>query len=151
MALPTHFPSQVLAHYLANNGFGKLNEDTTKVAADWWIGWKSLPDKGDQFIAVMDTDSKIDFREHKAGEYAEFYGIQILLRSKTDEEVETKGKAIVDHLDSVVVPCRQIVLDGHGYRLSNFSRRGKFQFVKEEERNKRRVYSLNGFVTLWEV
>lgn len=145
----THFPSRIIAAYLVTRGFGKWRSDNTKTAADWWVSFKALPDDGDRAIAVMDTDAKEDWREHRTGEWAEFPGIQILMRAKTDAEVEAKAKLITDWIDHDV-PCQVIVLDDSTYRLSNFSRRGRFQFVKEEERLKRRLYSLNGFVTLTE-
>lgn len=145
----THFPSQIVATLLAARGFGKLRTDATRVATDWAISWKALPDDGDLAIAVMDTAAKEDWREQRSGEWAEFPGIQILLRAKTDSVVEAKGNALVDFFDHSV-PCQLLAVEDSSYRLSNFSRRGRVQFVKEEERSKRRVYSLNGFVTLTE-
>lgn len=150
MPQPTHFPSQVVVKLLLDLGHGKMASDPTKTPEDWWLSAKSMPDKGDLFITAFDTETKDDFREMRTGEHAEFYGVQLLLRGPDDLVVEAKGKQLTDYFD-LELTCRTVVLDSRQYRLSNFSRRGRLAFVKEEERTRRRVYSLNGYVTLWEV
>lgn len=144
-----HPPAQIIAAMFVSRAFGKWQTDPAKTPADFWVSWASLPDTGDRAIAVMDTEAKEDWREHRSGEWAEFPGIQLLLRAPKDVEVLAKAKLLTDWIDHEV-PCQLLSLEGRAYRLCNFSRRGRFQFVKEEERTKRRVYSLNGFVTLSE-
>lgn len=146
----THLPSQVLAQYLVGQAFGVWWDTKPRPAASVFrVSYGGMAEEDDRAITVYDIAAKReDKRSHRSGEISEFPGFQLRTRGLTEKEAGKKARDIAEHLDGLW--CQGVTLDGRLYKIQNCSRQTSPAFLMEEERNRRRVWVFNGFLTLTE-
>lgn len=145
-----NFPSEILATYLVAQAFGSWPE---AVNPTWRVGTNKLPDDteaqiGLPYIVVFDRKADENSVNMQTGERGEFWGWQILVRGRTDELASPKIGAIAARFDAIYkVP---LAISTHTYTIHRIRRTSQPTFLKQEERQNMRIWSMGGFVSIYE-
>jgi len=136
-----HMPAEIVEQLLKDLGLGTLvSEDD-----DWPIFVTSYPDGDDvddNLIACYNTASNLQGRINFTGEYVEYHGIQIIVRSSTEDIGWAKSKAILQKLDTDVLN-RSVSISSSTYNVQSLLRSGDVISLGPEPDNKRRRHSIN--------
>lgn len=111
----------------------------------------SLPDEegNNEAIAVFDTTAMDDGKLARGNVRIEHPGFEIMLRSMVYRTGYMKMRQIALALDQAV---RQVVtVDGVNYLVHNIKRTTSVIYIGMEEKNRRRLFSVNAIFTVSEV
>jgi hypothetical protein len=142
-------PAEIVRKYLI--------DQSTVVMGGTSGGWPSYyankPENPDNLVAVYNTAPFIDGRVHNSGEVDEHAGIQVLIRGTDDRIAWAKGFDIQEKLrtikrTTVIMPPETLGGLSVRYMLWSFHRTQSLMFVGEEEKNRRRLYTVNGFLAV---
>lgn len=141
-----HPPARIIQQLLVDLGLGVDNPDGT-----WPIFVNHMPDSPDNAIAVYDTDGKQFGRNSNEGERQEHYGIQIKVRQdRVDETVQRKIDAIKVAVDETIYR-EDVTISSRTYLVQAFTRTSNVLQLGLEPVSRRRLYTINGTVSLWEI
>lgn len=135
-------PAEVLRAWMISQGLGS----TVGQSQTWPVYAFNRPDSPDEVIVIYNTSAMLDGRYMRSGEVVEHPGIQVYLRGVTDASAWSKGIAIQDALEQLKNAA--VTIGQNQYKLSAFSRTSSLTFIGQEEKNKRRQYTINGTVTV---
>lgn len=119
----------------------------------WTVTYDSMPSEEDpkrEWITVRGTTARRDFRDMRAG-VAEFPGVSVFVRGRTDDAVQIKAEEIATLLDTVydALVAVEVGEEEQTYRIHQFSRRSDPAFLRQDEQKRMRVYVFTGFLTIW--
>lgn len=137
---------RVLAIYLKAENVAGFPAD----GRPWTVTHDTMPseESADKpWITCRGTTAKQDFRDMRAG-VAEFPGVSIFVRGRTDGIVQLKFKEICTLLDAAYMV--QVAVEDVGtFTIQQFSRRQDPTFLRQDEQKRMRVYVASGFLTIW--
>jgi hypothetical protein len=108
------------------------------------------PSSPDECITVQDTPGRLLAASQVDGEWAEYFGVQIRLRSLVEADGKAKLNAIVNALDKTVL--RQVVtVGGNSCCVHNLIRRGSVLPLGFQRGTKRSLFTVNYEVDLYEL
>jgi len=147
MILP-NTPAEVLANYIVNQGWAGWPEDVPT----WNVSINKLPDVPDQnkglpWLAVYDRKAVQDSVRMRTGERGEFWGWQILVRGKTDNDAYSKLSQIATGFDALYLA--PIAITTSNYTIQRVKRNDQPTFLKQEERANMRIWTMEGTASIY--
>lgn len=141
----TDNPAAIIAHYLTG-----LALMSVPGAGDWPLYISHLPDGDnveDNAGAIYNTTPVKDGRWMVDGSRMQHYGVQITIRSLTEEEGWDKCNILAGQLD--IVHNAQTIFDGTTYEIHNVTNPGGINSLGEEIGTKRRkLFTMNFLVSM---
>ena len=138
-------PARILAQFLVDQGEAFLTQ-----SVDWCVQVNSMPaEKPDKRIAIYSTFARDAGSIMRTGQTLYHPGLQISVRAPTDEEAFDKIKNIQTKLDALYKDI--VAIGGDSYTLQSFETMNPPFFLKQEEKNLRRYYIINGNLTYEEI
>lgn len=139
----TDNPAAVLANYIT----GLALMTVPSASGDWPLYISHLPDDSDSAGAIYNTTPYKDGRRMVDGARLQHYGIQITIRSETEEEGWDKCNVISGQLDTV--HNAETIFEGTTYQIHNVSMTGGINSLGDEIGTKRRkMFTMNFLVSL---
>lgn len=147
--LPVPEPAQVVAAYLIGVGAGTAagNDDdgVFRVLTD------RMPSNPDNVIVVKNTSPYLDGRYMRGGKVVKHPGVQILVRSAPSSSWSAYQKAVFVEESLSQQYNTTIVLGDWIFQFQSFTLRSGANFVVQEEKEQRQVYTINGTVTIFAI
>lgn len=141
----TDNPAAIIANYLTG-----LALMSVPGAGDWPLYISHLPDGiniADNAGVVYNTTPVKDGRSMTDGSRMQHYGIQITIRSLTEEEGWDKCNVLAGQMD--VIYNAETIFGGTTYRVHNVTNMGGINSLGEEEGTKRRkMFTMNFLISL---
>jgi hypothetical protein len=142
-AVLTDNPAAVIANYLT----GLALMTVPSAGGSWPLYISHLQDSPDNAGGILNTTPVKDARRMDGGARIQHYGVQIILRSSTEEEGWDKCNVLAGQLDTV--HDAETILDGTTYRIHNVSIVGGINPLGDEIGTKRRkMFTMNFLVSL---
>lgn len=146
-------PARVLRKYLISTGVvADKPPNTTVPNLPRWVAYAhKLQAEGTyaDAVAVINTTAVKDGRWMRGGDVQYHHGIQIMVRSLSQEDGYLKchmiAKWLSEHLRNT-----DVNMDVAAYRLHNFTVVTPVTYVGEEEKSLRHFHTLNGILTMSE-
>ncbi len=139
-------PAFVVAYYL--NGQGLVS--TSNQNDDWSVQVNYMPDEApDNRVAVFDSFSREDGETLEDGKTTVHPGIQIRVRGSTGVEAYDKAESIRRNLEAAL--RAPVNIAGQNFLIQAFTVRTPPIFLQTEEKNLRKSYVVNGFITYEEL
>lgn len=136
--------ARVVQQLLVDLGLGVLGGTT----GSWPIYKGYKPNTPDDCIVVYNSGAEMDGRIQSTGAEITHPAIQILIRSATDDAAESKGLAIQDVLQDI---RRELVtVSSTTYLIQGIHRRTDLTPIGEEEKSRRRLFTINYVLTFGE-
>ena len=139
----TDNPAAIIAHYLTG-----LALMSVPGAGDWPLYISHLPDGiniADNAGVVYNTTPIKDGRWMGDGSRMQHYGIQITIRSLTEEEGWDKCNVLAGQMD--MIHNAETIFDGTTYKIHNVTNLGGINSLGEEPGTKRRKLFTMNFIT----
>lgn len=139
-----HTTADVIRWALINNLLGTDPADE----GTWPIYVNLLPNEPDNCITVNDTVGKVEAYIQTDGEVAEQPGIQIIVRSETEQVGVTKIYAIANELDTIFRNST-VTISSSTYTIHTATRTTNILALGyENPQTKRNLFSTNAIVSL---
>lgn len=150
-----HSPARIIAELIIAGGYGTDPERT--VNGDWPIYTGNAPDRPDSLIKVTLTAGMDDGYTNPNSERQEKPGVQILIRSVTEEEGYYKAQQIAIFLDQTrrrlvhIADIEDIGTGTMSYILHSIMRTTNvIALGSDVPAGKRQLFTINAIVTLRE-
>lgn len=138
----SHSPAKVVAELLIDLGHATAASN----GLSWPVYVSVLPDSPDASMAVVDTQGVKDGRSMIGGTVYLHHGFQILLRGQGYNAAWLKLHKIALSLDGV--NRTNVPIGSTTYQIQSITRVGSIISVGFDETSKRRLFSLNGLISL---
>jgi hypothetical protein len=140
-------PAKILKEYLVQNDIEDMTDPADGLAWPLYVGYMPDGSKVKTDVAsVYDTPGIKDGRE-MSGEVAEFYGIQIKVRSRDYVEGFKKIQSLAASTEQIF--RAPVTVDGDNYLLQNVSRQGPvIPLGVEKGTGGRRLFTINLLLTI---
>lgn len=136
-----HPPSKVIRQLLINLGL-------CSNGATWPVYATNHPETPDDSVAVFDVTGTTQGRVHDTGETQDFYGIQVRIRSASQDAGYTKARAIMDAFD-LQVGLDSVTVDTDDYMVYAITRSSDLLSLGyESPTSRRKLFTLNVKVSL---
>lgn len=141
-----HSPSRIVIQLLVDLGESSLDQ-----AANWsaQINNITYDTKPPNKIGVYTTFVRSFGDVLETGQSVNSKGIQIVTRGVDDAAAYDKIVKILEKLESI--KNRNVSIDNKVYNVKSFSLENGPFFLKQEEKDLRRFYALNGFINYGEI
>jgi hypothetical protein len=141
-----HTTAHVIAVLLKDLGLGVLRG----TAGMWPISVNSEESSPDEVITVFDTEARPDGRSQH-GQVLTHQAVQIRIRGRDQRTAYVKAKAIAKKLDENVYHDT-VAITPNSYCIQSFSRAAGIAYLgKESDTSQRRIFVLNGYVTIRQI
>lgn len=137
-----HSPAHVLANLIVDLGHGVEPDGSTA----WSTYVNMMPDSPDSLVYLVNTAGKHDGRSMVDGSVFHHHGWQMMVRAVSDNAAWVKANTIAVALDAV--NRRYVPIGDVTYRVQSISRIGAILYVGLDETSRRRIYSVNGYISL---
>ncbi len=139
-----HSTADVIRWALINNLLGTDPAD----AGSWPIHVNVLPDDPSNVIVVNDTVGKIEAYIQTNGEVVDYPGIQVIVRSDTEQVGLTKIYSIANEIDTIFKNST-LTISGSTYTIHTITRTTNILALGyENPQTKRNLFSTNAIVCL---
>ena len=139
-------PAAVLASYVVGASLMSVPSEDD----DWPLYISSLPEGIDEAGVILNTTPVKDGRVMDGGDTLQHYGIEILIRTLTEEAGWGRCVLIAEDLDTI--HNETVIMDDVSYQIRNVSRVGGINSLGQEEGTKRRrMFSMNFIMALEEI
>lgn len=141
--ITTDSPACVIQNYLINQGLATNPID----GGSWPVYCGLLPDSPDNAIAVFDTTGISQGKAHVTGETFWNYGIQVMVRSKTESVGSAKVLAIYSDFENL--RRHRLTLQGIRWQIDVINLPAGHTLIGyESEASRRRIYTMNLLVPM---
>lgn len=132
------------ASHILRQCFIDLDLGTIPQARSYWpISVSSMPNDGDQAIAIFDVQGRIDAKLMRTGEVIEHPGVMIHVRDIDFLRGADKVFALTTAMDQAIIR-RQVTIDDSGtYLVQSVHRPTTSIFLGEEPERQRNLWSIN--------
>jgi hypothetical protein len=140
-------PANIVRQILIDETVGIF--PTGSSSDSWPIYVSVMPDQPtvpDNAIAIFDTTGIIQDRSTRNGQYAEQYGIQILIRASDYPTAYSKFKVVLDAIDEIKYQNK--TFNSTTYKLFNLRRTSAFALGQEDDVRRRQEFSINALFSL---
>lgn len=140
-------PANIVRQILIDGTVGIF--PTGSSSDSWPIFVSIMPDQPtvpDNAIAIFDTTGVVKDRSTRNGQYAEQYGIQILIRASDYPTAYSKFKVVLDTIDEIKYQNK--TFNSTTYKLFNLRRTSAFALGQEDDVRRRQEFSINALFSL---
>lgn len=147
-------PARITAQYLTDAAIAVAvptgGVDSVTPVPDWYVFWNKEPVSPDNIITIFNDGAFTEGKDIRGGQLITHPNVQIRSRHKDGEIAYAKLRLIQIALSAANLVNISVAGDTTLWILQNFTVKNDVRFLREEEKNRRQTYFLNGSLTLLE-